>query len=68
MQDPANSTFGLVGVAPEAELGAYRVFGCSGGAPQDVCKIFGDTLLLFSYLLTMRCFQTPPKTSSHGTC
>ncbi|KAI9048878.1 hypothetical protein LZ554_006732 [Drepanopeziza brunnea f. sp. 'monogermtubi'] len=36
MQDPANSTFGLVGVAPEAELGAYRVFGCSGGAPEDV--------------------------------
>ncbi|KAB2572084.1 putative subtilisin-like protease protein [Lasiodiplodia theobromae] len=26
----------LVGVAPEAELGMYRVFGCTGGAHEDV--------------------------------
>lgn len=26
MQDPVNSTFGLVGVAPEAEIGMYREF------------------------------------------
>jgi hypothetical protein len=24
MQDPPNSTFGLVGVAPEADIGMYR--------------------------------------------
>lgn len=36
MQDPAGSTFGLVGVAPEADIGMYRVFGCSGGATEDV--------------------------------
>lgn len=36
MQDLPNSTFGLVGVAPEAEIGMYRVFGCSGSADSDI--------------------------------
>ncbi|KAH7360268.1 subtilisin-like protease [Rhexocercosporidium sp. MPI-PUGE-AT-0058] len=39
MQDPASSPFGLVGVAPEADLGMYRVFGCSGSAPGDVLML-----------------------------
>lgn len=36
MQDPVNQGFGLVGVAPEATIAAYRVFGCEGGATTDV--------------------------------
>ncbi|CZS90101.1 uncharacterized protein RAG0_01247 [Rhynchosporium agropyri] len=39
MQDKEGSPFGLVGVAPEAELGMYRVFGCSGGAPSDILML-----------------------------
>lgn len=39
MQDPFGSTFGLVGVAPEATLGMYRIFGCSGGASNDVIML-----------------------------
>ncbi|PVH84726.1 subtilisin-like protease [Cadophora sp. DSE1049] len=39
MQDPESSPFGLVGVAPEADLGMYRVFGCSGGAPGDIMML-----------------------------
>ncbi|KAH8892938.1 subtilisin-like protein, partial [Thozetella sp. PMI_491] len=35
MQDPADIGFGLVGVAPEVEIYAYRVFGCTGGAATD---------------------------------
>ncbi|KAM0256042.1 hypothetical protein ACHAQJ_005241 [Trichoderma viride] len=36
MEDPKDEGFGLVGVAPDAELGMYRVFGCDGGATNDV--------------------------------
>lgn len=37
MEVGSNSTFaGLTGVAPEADLGMYRVFGCSGGVSDDV--------------------------------
>lgn len=36
MQDPADAPFGLVGVAPEATLGMYRVFGCGGSAATDI--------------------------------
>ncbi|KAH8798637.1 peptidase S8/S53 domain-containing protein [Xylogone sp. PMI_703] len=36
MTDRPNEGFGLVGVAPEASLGMYRVFGCSGAAPDDI--------------------------------
>ncbi|EFX03716.1 subtilisin-like protease [Grosmannia clavigera kw1407] len=39
MEDPAGSTFGLVGVAPEATLGMYRIFGCSGGASDDIMML-----------------------------
>lgn len=39
MQDLANSTFGLVGVAPEADIGMYRVFGCGGGVPNDIIML-----------------------------
>ncbi|KAH6707554.1 peptidase S8/S53 domain-containing protein, partial [Leptodontidium sp. MPI-SDFR-AT-0119] len=28
--------YGLVGVAPEATLGMYRIFGCEGGADDDI--------------------------------
>ncbi|KAK7757609.1 hypothetical protein SLS62_000624 [Diatrype stigma] len=37
MEVPSNSSVftGLVGVAPEATLGMYRVFGCTGGAGDD---------------------------------
>lgn len=37
MEVPSNSSVfrGLVGVAPEATLGMYRVFGCSGAAGDD---------------------------------
>ena len=35
MEDQPGSTFGLVGVAPEATLGMYRIFGCGGGATND---------------------------------
>ncbi|KAK5992069.1 Minor extracellular protease Vpr-like protein [Cladobotryum mycophilum] len=34
--DPADQGFGLVGVAPEATVGMYRVFGCNGGAGDDI--------------------------------
>lgn len=36
MVDPETSPWGLIGVAPEPTLGMYRVFGCPGGAPDDV--------------------------------
>lgn len=36
MEDPKNQGFGLVGVAPEATLAAYRVFGCEGGASTEI--------------------------------
>lgn len=36
MNDAPGQGFGLVGVAPEATLGMYRIFGCSGGAPDDI--------------------------------
>ncbi|KAL7943982.1 peptidase S8/S53 domain-containing protein [Trichoderma barbatum] len=36
MEDPKNQGFGLVGVAPEATIAAYRVFGCQGGASPEV--------------------------------
>ncbi|KAL2074241.1 hypothetical protein VTL71DRAFT_8019 [Oculimacula yallundae] len=39
MQDTAGSPFGLVGVAPEADLGMYRVFGCAGGSPTDILML-----------------------------
>nr|QIR83317.1 kilbournase [Stenocarpella maydis] len=35
-QDPKNFGFGLLGVAPEATLGMYRVFSCGGDASNDV--------------------------------
>ncbi len=35
MQDPDDIGFGLVAVAPEAEIYLYRVFGCTGGAATD---------------------------------
>jgi subtilisin family serine protease len=35
MQDPTTSGFGLLGVAPEASIYAYRVFPCDNGAPFD---------------------------------
>ncbi|KAK8048792.1 hypothetical protein PG994_010522 [Apiospora phragmitis] len=37
MEVPSNSSFpGLVGVAPEASIGMYRVFGCEGSANDDI--------------------------------
>jgi subtilisin family serine protease len=36
MTDASNQGFGLVGVAPEASLGMYRVFGCEGSSGDDV--------------------------------
>ncbi|KAL7924620.1 peptidase S8/S53 domain-containing protein [Trichoderma austrokoningii] len=36
MTDSSNQGFGLVGVAPEASLGMYRVFGCEGDSGDDV--------------------------------
>ncbi|KAK7988737.1 hypothetical protein PG989_009052 [Apiospora arundinis] len=38
MEVPSNSSYfpGLVGVAPEATLGMYRVFGCEGSANDDI--------------------------------
>ncbi|KAM0449851.1 hypothetical protein ACHAPV_006960 [Trichoderma viride] len=37
MDDPENEGFGLVGVAPEATIAAYRIFGCNeGGTTNDV--------------------------------
>ncbi|KAL7793830.1 peptidase S8/S53 domain-containing protein [Trichoderma ceciliae] len=36
MEDPKNQGFGLVGVAPEATIAAYRVFGCEGGASSEI--------------------------------
>ncbi|PTB63157.1 subtilisin-like protein [Trichoderma citrinoviride] len=36
MQDPKDEGFGLVGVAPEATLAAYRVFGCEGSVTNDI--------------------------------
>ncbi|KAH8900461.1 subtilisin-like protein, partial [Thozetella sp. PMI_491] len=35
MQDPEDIGFGLLGVAPEAEIYMYRIFGCDGGAYTD---------------------------------
>lgn len=34
--DPVDKGFGLLGVAPEATLGMYRVFGCQGSGASDV--------------------------------
>ncbi|KAL7908333.1 peptidase S8/S53 domain-containing protein [Trichoderma velutinum] len=36
MEDPNNLGFGLVGVAPEATIAAYRVFGCEGSTSTDI--------------------------------
>ncbi|KAH7323819.1 peptidase S8/S53 domain-containing protein [Rhexocercosporidium sp. MPI-PUGE-AT-0058] len=36
MLDQPGTGFGLVGVAPEATLGMYRIFGCEGGADDDI--------------------------------
>ncbi|RDW66606.1 hypothetical protein BP5796_09355 [Coleophoma crateriformis] len=37
MEESVESTFsGMIGVAPEATVGMYRVFGCTGGASDDV--------------------------------
>ncbi|KAL7813601.1 subtilisin-like protein [Trichoderma aethiopicum] len=36
MQDPKKQGFGLVGVAPEVTLAAYRVFGCEGSVTNDI--------------------------------
>ncbi|KAK4065886.1 uncharacterized protein Triagg1_8438 [Trichoderma aggressivum f. europaeum] len=36
MTDAQNEGFGLVGVAPEATIGMYRVFGCSDNSGDDV--------------------------------
>jgi subtilisin family serine protease len=36
MQDPEGTGFGLVGVAPEAEIYMYRVFSCGSSAPEDL--------------------------------
>jgi hypothetical protein len=36
MIDAQNQGFGLVGVAPEATIGMYRVFGCSENSGDDV--------------------------------
>jgi subtilisin family serine protease len=38
MEDPEGLGFGLLGVAPDAVLGMYRVFGCAGSAYSDVGK------------------------------
>ncbi|RYP70708.1 hypothetical protein DL771_005312 [Monosporascus sp. 5C6A] len=35
-RDPSDVGFGLLGVAPDAELYMYRIFGCLGGAADDV--------------------------------
>ncbi|KAM6477076.1 peptidase S8/S53 domain-containing protein [Trichoderma sp. SZMC 28011] len=36
MEDPDNVGFGLVGVAPEATLASYRVFGCEGSTSNEL--------------------------------
>lgn len=36
MTDASHQGFGLVGVAPEASIGMYRVFGCEGDSGDDV--------------------------------
>ncbi|KAH8807362.1 peptidase S8/S53 domain-containing protein [Xylogone sp. PMI_703] len=36
MEDQPETGFGLIGVAPEATLGMYRVFGCAGSADSDI--------------------------------
>lgn len=36
MEDPKDVGFGLLGVAPEATLGMYRVFGCSDDTESDI--------------------------------
>jgi hypothetical protein len=36
MEDPQGVGFGLLGVAPKATLGMYRVFGCSDEADSDI--------------------------------
>lgn len=35
-QDPKNVGYGIVGVAPEAQLYMYRVFGCDGGVADEI--------------------------------
>jgi hypothetical protein len=35
MEDPEDVGFGLIGVAPEADIYMYRVFACTGGARSD---------------------------------
>lgn len=45
MQDPPNSGFGLVGVAPEATLRTYRVFGCDGGVVTDIMMLASEQAL-----------------------
>ncbi|KZL82343.1 subtilisin-like protease [Colletotrichum incanum] len=35
-RDPAGVGFGIVGVAPDASLYAYRVLGCTGGVTDDI--------------------------------
>ncbi|KAL0945034.1 subtilisin-like protease [Colletotrichum truncatum] len=35
-RDPADTGFGIVGVAPDATLYAYRVLGCTGGVTDDI--------------------------------
>ena len=35
MEDPEDMGFGLIGVAPEAEIYMYRVFGCTNSATTD---------------------------------
>ena len=36
MQDPTGSSFGLVGVAPEATIYMYRVFSCPGVSTTEI--------------------------------
>jgi hypothetical protein len=40
MEDPEDMGFGLVGVAPEASLYMYRIFGCSGYTTTEMSKQF----------------------------
>ncbi|GKT51985.1 minor extracellular protease vpr [Colletotrichum spaethianum] len=35
-RDPAGVGFGIVGIAPDASLYAYRVLGCTGGVTDDI--------------------------------
>ncbi|CAG8950797.1 hypothetical protein HYFRA_00003013 [Hymenoscyphus fraxineus] len=36
MVDQPGTGYGLLGVAPEATLGMYRIFGCGGGSDDDI--------------------------------